>query len=373
MILCIPSATFTYLPDFVPLIQLLVGSVFVASYFSSTQNTFSDVIDKIRDILAATVDINEYKVIETEEEKTLEMTCPEGNVCNIKKREKINPDAIRLNSDFTTIKKTIMLIMAMYGAFALFYCAEFEPQSCCNSSYVPSPLGLITMSLFVTLFTIYSCYIFGRRQPQKTMVFFSVLLMSVLFVFFIVIIPDFQPFPISWEFNLHIIANVWTLINLGAFWLIILIKKRLLADVLQHKANKFNLRLNLVSTPNVVDRMVRITKETSNYIILYRPVLIWEAICTLRKHCLYFNYDINGNTKNPIENHCFKILYSIYHSHFNRFTKWLLRLLIIKHPRVNTVKVAPNNSNYIDSERENITNLCIKRFINTGIIVKRTV
>lgn len=370
MILCIPSFTFAYLPDFVPLIQLLVGSVFVASYFSSTQNTFSDVIEKVRDILAATVDINEYKVIETEEEKTMEITCPNGSVCNLKKKEKINPDTIRLNSDFTTIKKSIMLIMAMYGAFALFYCAEFEPQSCCNSSYFPSPLGLIAMSFFVTLFTIYSCCIFGRRQPQKTKVFFSALLMSVLFIIFIIIFPDFQPFPSNWESNIHIIANVWTLINLGFLWLIILIKKRLLADMLQHEANIFNLKLNLVSTPNVVDRMVRITKETSNYKFLFKPVLIWEASRTLRKHCLYFNYDINGNTQNPLNDYTSRLLDTINDSHFNRFSKWLLRLFIIKHPRVNTVRVAPNNSNYIELERKKITDHCIKRFINTGIIIR---
>lgn len=373
MILCIPSTTFAYLPDFVPLIQLLVGSVFVASYFSSTQSTFSDVIDKIRDILNATVDINEYKVIETDEEKTLEMTCPNGSVCQLKKKEKINPNAIRLNTDYTTIKKSIMLIMAMYGAFALFYCAEFEPQLCSNPTDSPSPLGLIALSLFVTLFTILSCCIFGRRQPQKYFVIIFAVLMSAIFIVFFIIIPNFQPFPSSWEYDLHLIANVWTLINLGALWLIILLKKRFLPVILQHKANEFNLRLNLASIPNVIERIGRITKETSNYKLIFRLALFLKAVRTLRRDCLYFNYDINGNTQNPIENYSFKLLYTIYHSHFNRFTKWLLRLLIIKHPRANTVKVAPNNSNYIDLERENITNLCIKRFINTGIIVKRTV
>lgn len=331
-----------YLPNFVPLMQLLVGSVFVASYMSNGQYSFSNVLNKISDILSSIVgDTNKYKLVNTE-----------------------NTNKVRLNSDYNIVKRSTMLIMAIYGALVLFYCATIQP-----SASLPSPLGLLLMGIIVSAYLIYSYCILGRTRPKYRDLYIVASLLIIVSLLFIIAMPEYSPFPFSWENKLHIMANIWTLFNMGILWVILLLRKRLLPNTLLRKANKLKFNLNIVSRFRVSDRLYYIAIESVNNQDISHWVLFRAAIKTLCCDHLYFTYSTSGRLTacNPRVTKQLKGIIFL-RSNFCKPIKCLLSLLVKNNPRANTTKKAPNSLQRINEERYKILQRGIKRFISLGIV-----
>ena len=95
---------FSYLPDFVPLIQLLVGSVFIAAFFVRPEGSFSaKLTKKLNEVL--------FPALQADDEVKYELVHSEEN-------NSVSPVDQRLNSDYAIIRRSVMFIMALYGARA---------------------------------------------------------------------------------------------------------------------------------------------------------------------------------------------------------------------------------------------------------------
>ncbi len=260
-----------------------------------------------------------------------------------------------------------MLGLALYGTFNLLYWGLFNPF------YTPSPLGLLILSFIVSIFILCSYYTFGRIQPKKVYTYVVAGIMIIVFLIFIVFIPNSRPFPNNWENNLHVIANIWTHVNLSVLGFSILIKKKRLPSLLLKKANKFNcdrsltIDLNIASQSGIVNQLSYIADESrnnnANKFLLFR-----RALKILRNDMLYFNYSESGLS---IDSECLKKINKIINdSNFRSLTKIILHAFVNKKPRANISKFTLND---ILTERIKAFkgNLDVKRFIDIGLIVRK--
>lgn len=254
---------FSYLPDFVPLIQLLVGSVFIAAFFVKPEGSFSaQLTKKLNEVLLPALQADDEVKYE------LVLSESEGSVSPIDKR---------LNADYAIIRRSVMLIMALYGAIILFYCSIFEEQTPFKDQYIPSPFGVLLMTLVIFVFLCCITYNFGRKQSTDEGLKIASGLLIVLFFVFIVLFPDFSLFPDDWSNTLHIIANIGILFNM-CFCLGIFLKKKSLSVILIKKANNIKFQLNVVSRTGVGNRLEYILSQRDNHEI--GRFTIW--LCSMR-------------------------------------------------------------------------------------------
>lgn len=237
---------FSYLPDFVPLIQLLVGSVFIAAFFVKPEGSFSaQLTKKLNEVL--------IPALQADDSVECELVNSENDSTN-------SPIDKQLNTDYAIIRRSVMFIMALYGAIVLFYCSIFEEQTTFNSQYTPSPFGVLLMTLVVFVFLGHILYNFGRKRSSNKGLKIATVLLAIIFFLFIVIWPDFTLFPDDWFNTLHIITNIWILFNM-CFCLSIFLKKKLLSVILIKKANNIKFLLNVVSRTGVGNRLEYILNQ----------------------------------------------------------------------------------------------------------------
>lgn len=254
---------FSYLPDFVPLIQLLVGSVFIAAFFVKPEGSFSaQLTKKLNEVL--------FSALQADDEVKYELVHSEEN-------NGISPIDKRLNTDYAIIRRSVMFIMALYGAIILFYCSIFEEQTHFKDQYIPSPFGVLLMTFVIFVFLCCITYNFGRKQSSYKGLKIASGLLVISFFAFVVILPDFSLFPDDWFNILHIIANIGILFDM-CFCLGIFLKKKLLLDILIKKANNIKFQLNVVSRTGVGNRLEYILSQRDSCEISH--FTIW--LCFMR-------------------------------------------------------------------------------------------
>lgn len=347
MYLCDIYPIFDNLPDFVPLIQLLVGSVFIAGYIVKPEGSFSAVKNEIKQIFASLVGdpvIEGYKI----DEKVVD----------------------RLNTDYSIIRRSVMLIMAFYGAFLLFYCATFCQNSPNQTILTQSPFSVLLINVLVTVFLLYSLLFWGKKQPRNTISIIVIMMMILIFVSF-VIWTDFNPFPKEQILDFHVFSNVWSFAIMG-FSLSIFLKKRLLPRILTASLYRLQQNLEIVSQFKVDDKLQCISnglinRNRHNYMHLF-----FKALIVLCNDKFYFEKKSPTSDEVTFNPECTKNACRIIEeSKFNKFEKFILVFFVKKHPRARNEDVPQIDLNYIMNERSKVFKRDSKRLISLGIIIKK--
>lgn len=150
MIFCDIYSKFYCLPNFKVLIQFLVGSVFVAGYLSRGDASFSKAINKVQESLGLIIgDVfgpgSSYEFVKTKIDETVKFTRYLNNnrkeEFEVTRKVLVNSDCIKLNNDYRFVKKSVLFLVAMYGAFVLFYCDAY-----CTLNISSSLFGLLLLS-----------------------------------------------------------------------------------------------------------------------------------------------------------------------------------------------------------------------------------
>ncbi len=391
MILCDIYSEFCCLPNFETLITILVGSVFIASCLSKDDSSFSNVIKKVREILETKIgDVfgpgSNYEIAKTETDEKVVFTgkLNDGREVSFETTQKVSvsPEFLKLNTDYRFIKRSVMLLMAMYGAFVLFYCGAY-----CTLNESSSLFGLLLLSLFDTIFIITYFFMVGRRNASYILFFIFAFLLTGDFLAFIVIAPEsWKPIGDEWIPQAHLVANIWTLINLSVMGPIVLLKKIILPTVLLKMAKKVDfygeltLDINLISLPGIVDKMKYIMDKTkfgdkNNF--RTRWVLFFKAHKILQDENLYFNREQSshgGVNVTPISECTNQLEEHINKSNFNALQKKILRKTIKKDPHSDTARSEFDKmitDMVKDRESVVVNNRRVKRFIKNGIIIRK--
>lgn len=340
MILFDIFTTFSNLSDYVPLIQLLVGSVFVASYMSQEQIKY----DPDREVSEKARQMGESKISDLDYEYTNNATL----------------------KDYQVVKKSVMSVMAIYGAFVLFYCATFK------ISYMPSPLGLLLMNFLISIFLICKFFSLGVKIPKYS---FSIVMGILVFLTFLIcnlFHPDLLPFSDKWDCDWHVIANVWMFINMIICSFMFMLRRKFLPQLLTLQKldcieKRLTLDLEIVSQPEgVVERMEYISAKTQGgeYSL---GLLFRRAFVMLHEDRLYFKFSDTGVIS--ISNDCIsKIEDAIGKSEFCKIGKWILKKRIKKNPRAFTKN---NIVGSINEARTKVFEKDAQMLIALGILAKK--
>ena len=332
--------TFSYLSDFVPLIQMLVGSVFVASYMSHEQIKYVPdkvVSEEVKDLITNRISDSGYVY---------------KNNARIK--------------DYQVVKKSVMSVMAIYGAFILFYCARFELP------YMPSPFGVLLMNFLISIFLICKFFSLGVRIPQYS---FSIVIGILVFLTFLIcnlFHPDWLPFSDEWICNWHVIANIWMFVNMVICSFMFMLRRKLLSKLLTPPkldciVKKLTIDLGIVDCFEIVSGLNYISEKTkeegADLWLLFR-----RAYAMLHEDKLYFNNYLDESNNLFIEkDYKDKLEQAINNSAFCRVGKMILCNRISKSPRVPTEGILEERIN----DRTKVFEKDAQMLIALGILVKK--
>lgn len=340
MILFDICTTFSYLSDFVPLIQMLVGSVFVASYMSQEQIEYvpdKRVSDEVKDLLENRISDSGYEY---------------QNNARIK--------------DYQVVKKSVMSVMAIYGAFILFYCATFEIP------YMPSPFGVFLMNILISIFLICKFFSLGVRIPNYSFSFVIGMLVSLTFLICNLFYPDWSPFSDEWNGNLHVITNIWMFVNMVICSFMFMLRRKFLSKLLtppklDRIVKKLTIDLGIVDNIEIVSGLNYISEKTKeNGADLW--LLFRRAYAMLHKDKLYFtNSDENNNLVFEID-YKERLKKAIDSSAFCRVGKKILCKRIRKSPRVPTEGIIEERI----KDRTRVFEKDAQMLIALGILSKKT-
>lgn len=323
---------FAYLPDFVPLIQLLVGSVFIAKYLFPV----GDSSKEGKMYVSASLE----SVLQGENFPDYHLA--ESNI---------------LQDNFNLLQKEIMILLAVYGSIVLFHCSNFH---CC---YMPSSLGIALSSLMVTIFQLYAIFVYGKLRPSKIVFHIVTFLIIFIFVFFIIIFPNLIVFS-----SLYIkIINIWVFVNM-LLWLLLYVKENLIRKRIPRVIYKLSINLQIFSQIGIEGRLnciVDACRESDSK----KFYLFWKAIHTLRQDSSYFLFS-NDNLKFQYDATLSqKLKRIIEESDFSDICKWILLLSIKKRPRVNNTPVFSE----IQNEKSIILQHGSKLLCQLGILEKNSI
>ncbi len=319
---------------------MLVGSVFVASYMSQEQIKY----DPDKEVSEKAKQMGVLKISDLDYEYTNNATL----------------------KDYQVVKKSVMSVMAIYGAFVLFYCATFK------TSYMPSPFGVLLMNFLISIFLICKFFSLGVRIPKYS---FSIVIGILVFLTFLIcnlFHPDWLPFPDEWNCNWHVMANIWMFVNMVICSFMFMLRRIFLPQLLtlqklDHIEKKLILDLEIVSQPEgVVERMEYISAKTQGgeYSL---GLLFRRAFVMLHEDRLYFNFSDAGVIS--ISNDCIsKIEVAIGNSKFCNIGKWILKKRIKKNPRAFTKN---NIVGSIIEARTKVFEKDAQMLIALGILAKR--
>lgn len=326
MIFCDIFLKFEYLPTFVPLIQLLVGSVFMANFIANKNGLLSETIQLGQIQAEGWDDSMGYRLA----------------------KEPV------FSNDFRLLQTRTMFILALYGCFVLFYCSMFR---CC---YRPSPFGMTVLSSLVLVFQLYSIIILGKNRPNKKHIQIFIIISIVLFFLLIVLFQDKFVLSEKCNYIVTISTNICVLLNM-IIWGGLYIKKEILLKRVPKLINNLKLDIQIASLPGIESRLQYIigilNPENSN-------ILCQKAIDTLKRDDLYFTKSMAGQVfdNNLIE----RIKDIINSSKFKSADKTKIIAAINEHPQVNS----PQSFISIQQERETIFRESSKRLIELGFIEK---
>lgn len=178
---------FFSISDYAPLIQLLVGSIFLAKYFS---NNVEDVLKE--------EDKSFFKQFFTDEIRGI-------------KEQASRDKSLTLSNSIDKQYKSGLIITVIFGCISLFYCATCH-NLCCTTKYLVSCIGpivstSITVVYFIWFFLIYG-HIWRPWYGYFTNIMASLLILSFLMFFCI------DPFPNIISEEKCIEARPWITISM---------------------------------------------------------------------------------------------------------------------------------------------------------------
>lgn len=198
---------FDCLSDYTALIQLLVGSVFFANYFSNNETLFEeDVKSLLVSFKSKVYYINHYIPRPSKEWKTEWFD-------GAKKQ-----------------RKSLMFVLAIYGCLVLFYCANCY-HSCCGIQQHISTFGLGLSTCMVFLFLVFMFVFYGKHEYKSwhTHLEWLVMLLCVIcFVFSYFPIVSFFDRISDWV-NRFVLINlvIWSGIYIKQFAYIWIVRKKI--------------------------------------------------------------------------------------------------------------------------------------------------
>lgn len=201
-----------HLKDYVPLIQLLIGSTFFVLLFQK-----EDFLSSIRDKFDSTISLENYQIVSRDD----------------------------WTKRLSALRRPLMLILIVYGCMILYYCANFklietttllDSEKATIENPYPSLFGIAFLSLIVS---IYQALTFIRpisrmnHRKSKTICWGYIIVMVIVFSMFILLFPNNHADDMSCFFEKKLwvtdgkriwekIVNSWVLINL-LLWIIIYI------------------------------------------------------------------------------------------------------------------------------------------------------
>ena len=261
MIFCNLHSIFGYLPNFVPLIQLLAGSLFIATVFFKKdgleiKDDFESVSDDLNKIQGLIPD-KYYKYTES----------------------------VSFNADFTFLQKKIMLLLAVYSCIVLFFCSIFR---CC---YTPSSFGLGILSVLMFLFQLYAVIAFKKRGLLKTIEIVSRIILILFFFIFLIFIVLFNNIGVAELLTDYI--NMCVILNM-ILWVLLYCERILLLNTSKKDIHKVKneleninkLELEMHNIKNLCDsdkKFNNIINEISNIISKSKnnSVRILDKLCEM--------------------------------------------------------------------------------------------
>lgn len=217
----------------------------------------------------------------------------------------------------------------------------------------------------------------GRMSASQLLLIFFATVLTIVFLVFIVIDFGWSPIPKELEASAHVVANIWTLLNLSVIGLsIVLIKWTLPSRLLRMAKNinrndRLTLDLNLISRPGIVNKMEYIadkTKATER-----NSYLFWRAYKALQNDNLYFLCErfVDGSINVKPLAECTKQLKEhINNSNFNNLQKLILNKTIKEKPHC-VIFDKMITDIVVDREAVVVNNRWVKMFIRNGIIIKK--
>lgn len=272
----------TYLPDYTALIQLLVGSIIVSIFF---RKDFEDPLKDFREEIKHNDSIwlffiDDYERIDSAEAK----------------------------NRLIALRKSLMLVLSIYGCMILFYCASFPSEHSVQpilyndiafrndlSAQKPSPLGIALLSLLVTIYQIHVIHKPSTRIQSNNPVFIcGILLMFVVFAIYVIFFPDLnldlsifigERWKETWELRWIIAVNYWVLFTL-VLWI------------------GFHLRLRYASTKRHYNRIVSRAKKSIYKFDVYKKT---KSLIGIKERFTYILGEIEKQGNYFLRKHLIKI------------------------------------------------------------------
>lgn len=218
------------LSDFTPLIQLLVGSVFISN-----------------------ITFRKIDPFEKERGKLIEQFLGRfQGLAQEYKYHTISKNTWRIGNN--ELMSSVMKILTVYGCIVLFYCAAFSKTQ-------ESPnIGLLLVSIFTCAYQIYAMYIYGKERIILHKIISNVTLGLLLLSFAIFIaIPLFIPImniTINNELFI-IIVNIFVMFNL-VLWFGTYIKKYIISRGSKRYMMELNCNYSILNNIKPEEWMVEI-------------------------------------------------------------------------------------------------------------------
>ena len=282
----------TYLPNYSALIQLLIGSVCISMLFQKN-NPFKYLWDCFEQELRDRIGLpNEYELVSYS----------------------------YWRKNLLSLRKSIMVALAIYGCMVLFYCANFPNEyttvplsiTLYNStiipirndflSSIPSPLGIFILSLIIFLYQLIAI-IKPSTKIHSTNIFFICIIISLLiaFIVFIIVIPELDlnsfcsiedQWENKWKKKWILAVNIIVLINL-ILWIGLYI--RLYCTNANNLIYDIQIDILVLSQFGIQNRLNYIMEklETDYPIRSHKKHLIKRALKELQKDKTYF-IETNG-------------------------------------------------------------------------------
>lgn len=269
---------FNFVSDFAPLIQLIVGSIFLNDYYA----------------------IKRWPKIEKEKREKIKTKTPDDFVRQYVTRHRYQ-EGIESNK---RLSKSVLIILALYGCICLFYCATCHVSADNIVQYCVSCLGPITSTIIVIVYLILALCIYGHiYRPWFKIVTVSVfVLLIITFLLFYCIKPlllyeELEPTRVY--FNALILCTLF-------IWFAHNIKKMTYSLIFIPYWEDVIERLNLLfglqekrpslSTPNETYKLVINTISDSQSTMNRKTKKILMNVCCrcLKSNSLYCKQNKNG-------------------------------------------------------------------------------
>ncbi len=373
----------TYLPDYTSLIQLLVGSVIVSVLF---RKELKDPLQGLR---------NSYEVF-----FSTHTFLPEGY-------ELVDSKSFERN--LSALRKSLMLVLFIYGCMILFYCASFPNEYTTEPltldvygtalsmrkdflQPIPSPLGIAILSIIIFFYQLIIIIKPSTTIHSNNIIFIlGVFVMFVLFFIFIIAIPNCY-LDLSWFMGKEIwgkllridwvkIINCAVLFDLvlwiGFYFRLFLASTRRFINRKNKQweeysykgkiSNSISLKIGILdSFQFIIEELNALGKQENNS---RKRFLYKKALHELKKDHKYFSmpkesqdgaiklyYDTNlpEQIKKEIDK-C---------SAISRLGKWWLKQNILTEPKAKSK--LPDNLNHLEQPKES----SMRQLIRLGIIRK---